>query len=119
MTSCRSKPTTLSISARFSLRLEPHALTYVKSCRLVEARRRARPSRKKNFESSWKLRARSFLANFYTESPQPLTTEPDQLLARATSSGVDLTFAIQLAAPTESECQIQSSTRIQYLLVVL
>jgi hypothetical protein len=35
------------------------------------------------------------------------------------SSGADLTFATHPAASSQSECQIQSSTRIQYLLVVL
>jgi len=35
------------------------------------------------------------------------------------TSGADLTFATHLAARSRSECQIQSSTRIQYLLVVL
>src|SRR6186997_2221719 len=34
-------------------------------------------------------------------------------------SGVDLTFAIQLAASPRSECQIQNSTSTLYLLVVL
>ena len=34
-------------------------------------------------------------------------------------SGADLTFATHPAAASQSECQIQSSTRIKYLLVVL
>ena len=35
------------------------------------------------------------------------------------ASGADLTFATHPASSSKSECQIQSSTRIQYLLVVL
>ena len=35
------------------------------------------------------------------------------------ASGVDLTFAIHLAASPRSECQIQNSTSTLYLLVVL
>jgi hypothetical protein len=36
-----------------------------------------------------------------------------------TPGGVDLTFATHLAAGSSSECQIQNSTAIQILLVVL
>jgi len=35
------------------------------------------------------------------------------------TSGVDLTFATHLAAGSQSECQIQNSTRNLHLLVVL
>jgi len=38
---------------------------------------------------------------------------------RLTQVGVDLTFAIYLAASSESECQILNSTKNMYLLVVL
>src|SRR5262245_43841726 len=41
------------------------------------------------------------------------------LIERKLASGADLTFATHPAASSQSECQIQSSTRNLYLLVVL
>jgi len=39
--------------------------------------------------------------------------------SQARVRGVDLTFAAHLAAGSQSECQIQNSTRNLYLLVIL
>src|SRR5579863_3409218 len=52
---------------------------------------------------------------YSTNSPIDTLAEVGWLRAR----GADLTFATRLAANSRSECQIQSSTKPLYLLVVL